>query len=407
MKVSFKSFGCRTNQIEIESIKQHLILFGFEIVEKDPDFIIVNSCCVTEKAEKEVERFIRKIIMKDQKVTILLTGCLATMKFKEFENEKRIKIFKNSEKHLIYNFLTGDRKDISFFPIITTGERTRAFIKIQEGCLMKCSYCIVPFLRGSVKSKKADVVVNEIKNLISNGVKEIVLSGTRLGSYNDYGRDLSMLVEMILKIPGDFRIRYSSLEPWEVNERLIEISKDRRICRYFHLPLQSASDRILNLMRRPYTKKDFESKVNMIRKNISDVGIYSDVIVGFPGETDEDYQITERFVKDIKLSGLHVFTFSKRPKTVAFNMDELPEKIKIERSKIMHNVDMSLRDDFKKSKMGKELEVLIISKKKDYYLGLSSEFIDIITYDKLNKNEFYKMKVVDIKEEYLLCTKKD
>lgn len=405
MRVSFKTFGCRTNQVELESIKQHLLLWGFKISEEKPDFIIVNSCCVTQKAEKEVERFIRKVLQDDENVIILLTGCLATLKYEEFRREKRIKVFKNSDKHLIYNFLTGDKKDISSFPIYTTSGRTRAFIKVQEGCLMGCSYCIVSTLRNKVESKKAEDVVGEVKRLVDKGVKEIVLCGTRLGSYNDRGKPLSSLVEMILKLPGDFRIRYSSIEPWEITEKLLELSKDRKVCRYFHLPLQSASDKILKLMRRPYTVKDFEKKVEMIRKKIGDVGIYSDVIVGFPSETEEDYSLTERFVKEIRLSGLHVFTFSKRPNTPAFYMEDLPESLKHSRSKRMHEVDKILREEFKRSKIGKELDVLILTRKKEGYVGLSSEFIDVVSRDEVRENEFYRMKAVEIMGDYLLCVR--
>lgn len=405
MKIFFKSFGCRTNQIEVESLKQHLILDGFQISKdlNNTDLVIINSCCVTQKAEDEVEKFLDKILNKGHKF-VVFTGCLATLK-PDYFSKKGVVVFKNDEKHLIYNFITKKDKDLSSFPIIKTGERTRAFVKIQDGCKMGCSYCIVPKLRTKLKSKSFDMILSEVKNLIQSGVKEIVLSGIRLGSYNDNGKTLKELVKSIIRIPVKFRLRYSSIEIWEIDEELIDLSMDEKICKYFHIPLQSGSDKILRLMKRPYTKKYFEEKINLIRKKIPKIGIYSDVIVGFPYETDDDYNETERFIKDLSLSGLHVFSFSKRPYTEAFFMKENSKKIIEERSKKMHELDRFLRDRFLSSFVGSFIEILTIKRKDNNILGLSSEFIDVLIEENLKLNELYKLYSVSKKDKYLVCKK--
>ncbi|MCX7641811.1 MAG: MiaB/RimO family radical SAM methylthiotransferase [Elusimicrobiales bacterium] len=405
MKIYFKSFGCKTNQIEIESLKQHLILKGFVVCDKNPDFFVINSCCVTENAEKDVIKFLKKVLKENPSSLIIFTGCLATLKWNEFKEQERIKVFSNSEKHLIYNFLTEDKKDISFFPIIRLTNKTRAFIKVQDGCDMECSYCIVSKLRSVPKSKSIFSIIDEVKNLISLGVKEIVLSGTRLGSYKDSGKNFADLVCEIIKIPGNFRIRYSSLEPWEIDEYLIEVSQDSKICKYFHIPLQSGSDKILSLMKRPYNKSFFEDRINLIRKKIDNVGIYSDIIVGFPEESEVDYLETEKFVKDICLSGLHVFTFSKRPNTEAFSKNDLPKNIKEDRSNNMREVDKLLRKKFISSKIGNKMEVLTMKIKNGIVYGLSSEFIDVITEDNVLVNEFYYLFGSNIRDRYLVCVK--
>lgn len=407
MKIFFKSFGCRTNQVEIESIKQHLSLDGFEISKNldECECVVINSCCVTQKAEEEVERFVRKIVKKYKDKKIILTGCLATLKPNYF-SDSNVVVFKNKEKHLIYNYLTKSDKDLSDFKIVKSWGRTRAFIKVQDGCNMNCSYCIVPKLRTEIKSKGFDLVLAEIKNLVECGVKEIVLSGTRLGSYNDNGKSLKDLVKEVIKIPGDFRLRYSSIEIWELDEELIELSTHKKVCKYFHIPLQSGSDKILRLMKRPYTKKYFEDKIKMIRKLIPNIGIYSDVIVGFPGEDDYDYLETEKFVKDLSLSGLHVFSFSKRPNTEAFGMSDNPQKVIYERSVRMHEVDRFLRDKFISSFIGGYLEVLTIKKKDDVIYGLSSEFVDVLINDDLKLNQFYRVYAIEKKDKYLLCQPK-
>ncbi|MGC9070217.1 MAG: MiaB/RimO family radical SAM methylthiotransferase [Elusimicrobiales bacterium] len=407
MRIFFKSFGCRTNQVELESLKQHLLKQGFEISQKIPDFVVINSCCVTAKAEAEVDRFVRRCLREYPQSKIILTGCLTDIGIKELNPQKRIIIFKNSDKHRIYNFISGDTTELSFFPILGTGNRTRAFMKIQDGCDMRCSYCIVPYMRYKIASKKFEYAVMEFERLLSNGVKEVVLCGTRLGSYSDGDKKLADLLNRLVSIKGDFRIRLSSLEPWEIDEKLCDVMSDKKICRHLHIPLQSACDRILSLMKRPYTKKMFTSKIELIRKKIPDIAIYCDVIVGFPTETDEEFMETYNFVREMYISGLHCFPYSKRPYTEAFCLGELDRDIVRKRSVMMRQNDAYLRERFLESKKGKLLEVLVIGKKGEFFSALSSEFIETIIDDKLKVNMFERVRAVERYGKKLLCVKED
>ncbi len=407
MKIFFKSFGCRTNQVEIESLKQHLLRHGFEFSDHNPDFIVINSCCVTSKAEDEVERFVYRCLKKYADSKILLTGCLTNIKKDNFKDESRVIIFENSDKFKIYNFLTNDGADLSFFPILETGTRTRAFIKIQDGCNMRCSYCIVPYMRSRVASKRFEEVIIEVERLIDFGAKEIVLCGTRLGSYDDDGRKLYNLLERLIKINGDFRIRLSSLEIWEVDEGLVDVITDKKICRHLHIPLQSGCDRILKLMNRPYTKKTFASKIEFIRKKICDIAIYSDVIVGFPTESDDEFMESYNFVRDLSLSGLHCFSYSKRPYTISSKLKDLDQNTIKKRSSLMRQNDVYLREKFLDSKKGKILDVLILSKKGGYFSALSSEFIEVIVDGNLRVNTFERVRGVERIGRRLLCVKEN
>ena len=379
MKISYKSFGCRVNQIEVESIIEKFLKNGYEISDENPDIFIINSCCVTEKTEKEVLRFIKKTIDKNPNSKIIITGCLATVSKDKIENEfKNITIYSNENKNKIVNDFLGINDD--YFSVDGFRERTRAFIKVQDGCNLKCSYCIVPLARSIMISKPFENVIFEIKRLVENGYKEIVISGTRLGAYSFDNKRLKDLLKAIEKLNGNFRVRLSSLEPMEIDNELIDIIKNSdRFCSYFHIPLQSGSDDVLKAMKRPYTTKNFAQKIEMIRKKINNVGIYSDVIVGYPTETDLDFKKTINFISELKLSGLHVFTYSPRPNTYSFKFKDLNPFIKKERSSLMHKLDKKLRFDFATSMIGKSLDSLSLRKKNNYTHFLTTNFIDVIT----------------------------
>lgn len=399
----YKSFGCRTNQIEIESIVEKLIDGGAVIDSENFNYFIINSCCVTEKAERELLSFIRKVRHKHPYARIILTGCAVALNHEEF-NDKYLTLIKNTDKHKIAELITGKDYQDDFFAINGSVSRTRAFIKIQDGCNLKCSYCIVPFTRNIIKSKKTENVIDEIKNLVENGYKEIVLSGTRLGSYRDNDSKLDDLIEKITGIKGDFKIRLSSLHPSEVTDKLIEImSNNERFCNYFHLPLQSGSDKILKDMKRPYSKKQFYEKVKQIRRRIKDAGIYSDVIVGFPTETEKEFNESLSFIRDIELSGLHVFTYSKRPFTESSKFKDLSIREKQKRSEIMRQLDRELRYKFKLKMIGKQIEFLTLKHTGNFTVGLSTNFIDILVKNIIEKNRFFKMKASEIDNKYLVC----
>ncbi|MEF3279786.1 MAG: tRNA (N(6)-L-threonylcarbamoyladenosine(37)-C(2))-methylthiotransferase MtaB [Elusimicrobiota bacterium] len=396
MRFSVKSFGCKVNQIEIQSIYNDLLESGLLYDEKNYDILIINSCCVTEKAEKDLIKFIKKARIQNPDSRIIVTGCMATLFKEKIKNiDYSVEFFTNKNKSEIVKILTGKDGD-SLFGIKDFGEKTRAFVKVQDGCNLFCSYCIVPFARNEMISKPFSNVINEIKNLVLKGYKEMVLSGTRLGAYFYDGKKLSDLLLEISKLDGDFRIRLSSLEPMEINEKLIDIlSNPRRFCSYFHIPLQSASDSVLKSMKRPYSIRHFLEKLNLIRKKMENVGVYSDVIVGYPQETEEDFKKTIRFVEENKLSGLHVFTYSKRPLTEAYNLEDINLNLKKERSEIMHEIDKKLRKDFITSMIGKDLDSIAIKQKNNYTLALTTNFIEVKLKEKIPKNERFNVRIAD------------
>ncbi len=399
MKFTVKSFGCRVNQIEIESIKNLLQENGFIYDEKNYDIVIINSCCVTHKAENDVLRFIRKVVFGNPERKIIVSGCMASLygdKIKDISQS--IKIFHNEDKHNIVKYLCGKETD-DFFRIKGFEKRSRAFIKIQDGCNFYCSYCIVPFARNKMKSKKFNEVINEITDLTLNGYKEIVLSGTRLGAYEWDGKRLKDLLREIEKINGDFRVRLSSLEPMEIDEELVYImSNNKRFCSYFHIPLQSGSNDVLKSMKRPYTTEYFQKKVELIRKKIKYCGIYSDVIVGYPCETDKDFEKTVNFIKDLKLSGLHVFTYSPRKLTKAYELKDLDPKIKKERSVIMHKVDEEIREDFIRLVKGINLDAILLRNTQKQITALTTNFIEVFLKEKPKGDRFF-IKITDHKNK--------
>jgi len=378
MKIFYKSFGCKVNQIEVESIVEKFLQKGYNVSDKSPDIVLINTCCVTEKTQNEVLRFLKSIAKKNNHSKLILTGCLATV-FKDeiIKNFPNIYIYSNKDKNkIVKDFLEVDDE---YFTVEGFQERTRAFIKVQDGCNLRCSYCIVPLARNIMLSKPFNDVILEIKKITEKGYKEIVISGTRLGAYFSEGKKLKELLKEIEKINGDFRVRLSSLEPMEIDDELVSIvSNYNRFCSYFHIPLQSGSDKVLKSMRRPYTIKTFEEKVKNIRKRIKNVGIYADVIVGYPLESEDDFKKTCKFIENLELSGLHVFTYSPRPYTDAVRLKDLNPSIKKERSSIMHEIDNKLRINFAKSMLGNLLDSLSLKRKGNYTYFLTTNFINVL-----------------------------
>lgn len=399
MKIYYKTFGCRVNQIETQSILEKFKSNGFEPSNKEEgaDIIFLNTCCVTQKAENEVISYLKKI-SKIKPGKIIVTGCYATLfSDKILEIDKNILIFPNIEKENIVSIITGKKIEKDFFTVTGFEGRTRAFVKVQDGCDLKCSYCIVPYGRSEIKSKPSGQVISEVKNLIEKGYKEIILSGTRLGKYRcpEKNYTLKDLLSELFAIDGDYRIRFSSMEPMEVTEDLVVFLKNakEKFCDYFHISIQSASDKILKFMKRPYDSHYLHDTVTLLRENFDKVGIFCDVICGFPLETEEDFEKTYNFISEHNFSGLHVFTFSMRPLVEANKYKDLPYLVKSERAKKMRELDKVLRKKFADFLVGKRLRVLTLKRKGDFILGLSSNFQNIFLDKELKTNFFYEVEV--------------
>ncbi len=353
--VKFYTLGCKVNQYETQAIREQFERAGFKEVCADSSakVCVVNTCTVTHRADRDSLRFIRKERAKHPNTKIVVTGCLA-----EFDVDK-IKILapnslivKNKEKKNILSLLkvSSTRFVLGFESCSITyfKHHSRAFLKVQDGCNYRCSYCKVSLVRGSSRSRRLDEIKQEAQALVQNGYAEIVLSGICLGSY---GKDLTpkiSLVEIIReleKIKGDFSIRLSSIEARDITTELLNLlAKSKKMCRHLHIPLQSGDDRILKLMNRTYTPEKYIEIIALIRKKMPDIAITTDVIVGFPGETESNFENTVKMLKKIKPSHMHIFSYSKRLGTSAYTMGNFVDENKIKlRQKVLSGLAKELR----------------------------------------------------------------
>lgn len=375
MGVKVITFGCKTNQYEGELIRENLN-------SEDENLVVINSCCVTQKVEKEVEKEIKKNLKNGKR--IILTGCI--------RDKERIKEKFEKIEIIEKNLLCRNKNYIEKFE-----GHTRAFVKIQEGCENFCSYCIVPYVRGKERSRNIKDIIFEISCLAENGYKEIVLTGTNAGSFGkDTGENLISLINEISKIEKIKRIRLSSIEVYYLNDSFIkELKNIEKFCPHFHIPLQSGSDRILKLMNRRYTFDRYYERIEKIRESFENVTFTTDIIVGFPGETEEDFELSLKAIEKIKFLKVHIFPYSPRPGTEAEKLsDKIPEKIKKERFSIMDKLQKEISLSVKKEFLGKYLNVLFERKiEGNSYTGYSENYIPFIVESPLNlKNQILKVK---------------
>ena len=413
-RIAFSTLGCKINQYDTAAI-QSSVTDGndYTIVPFDgeADIYVVNTCTVTGKSDAESRRIIRRALRKNRNARVVVTGCYAQTNPGEIARIPGVTmILGNDEKYTLRDYLKysseeiHDRKifvgDISKTPVIHSPEltgfplRTRAILKIQDGCDSRCSYCIVPFARGAGRSLSPDNVINQIMSLYrSGGYKEIVLSGVHLGGY---GRDLSpkvslsSLIKRILSETDIPRVRLSSIEPREVTDELIKLmSSEERVCRHLHIPLQSGYDYILRQMNRNYTAAFYEGLVLKIKGEMEDVGIGCDVMVGYPGEEEWHFDNTYRFIERLPLTYLHVFAYSPRPGTAAFNLkDSVRGDIKDRRSEMLRGLGEKKNFYFKNAHAGKVVDVLV-EEERDEVTGLlkgyTGNYLRVLVLIRMNK----------------------
>lgn len=374
MKVYFDTIGCRLNQSEIEAYASQLRTAGHEIIEDaaEADLVIVNTCMVTAAAESDSRQKIRQAYRAGGKA-VIATGCWATLNpARALELAGVERVIPNSEKdQLISEILAipsgtepGMEKRI---PLPGIHKRTRAFVKVQDGCNNHCTYCVTRLARGAAHSQSVEQVLLPIRAAIEGGSKEIILTGVHLGWW---GRDfdpqmrIADLIKIILGELGDRRLRLSSVEPWDIEDSFYDLFSDPRMCRQLHFPLQSGSAKILRQMARKTTPETYSMIVNQARQSIPGVAITTDVIVGFPGETDEDFAESMEFVERMNFAGGHVFSYSPRPGTPAAKYpDQVPPDVKHHRSKILHQVFEEAAQRYQEQFIGKTLTVLWESSK--------------------------------------------
>jgi threonylcarbamoyladenosine tRNA methylthiotransferase MtaB len=376
------NFGCRASQSEGASIHQELLESQASEAASPyaADVVIINSCTVTAEADRDVRQTIRRIASRNPQAKIIVTGCYAQRAPEELAGLPQVRyVIGNSHKPLVAElaleadhgrseifcsdiFLERELKPASH---LGSGGRTRAIVKVQDGCNANCSFCIIPSVRGRSRSIDPDAALNEVRDLIDRGYKEVIFSGIHLGTY---GRDLRAkttfydLVCRALALPGLERLRFSSIEPLELVPELIDLAATHpRVAHHFHIPLQSGSARILRAMYRPYSPDYYKDLVSRIRERIPDAGIGADVMVGFPGETDEDFRETYDLVKTTPLTYLHIFPYSSRPGTVAARLpNHVPDHVSRFRAKTLRDLITHKNEDFRTAMIGKGIDVLTL-----------------------------------------------
>ena len=397
MKFNIITFGCKVNQYESNMMKEALLHhnFYFEEVCDNADIIIVNTCTVTNTADRKCLKEIRSLRKKYPTKVLVVCGCSAQNKQELYKNLNIDILIGNKDKSkiadLINAYLVKREHYVKFYNernlefedmMIHNFNHIRAFIKIEDGCDNFCSYCIIPFVRGTVRSKDFDVVLKEARILASNNHKEIVLTGIHTGRYYSNGHDLSDLLNELAKIDDITRIRISSIEITELNDKFMETLKNNpKICNHLHIPLQSGSDAVLKKMNRKYDLAYFKEKIEKIRSIRPDISLTTDIIVGHPYETDEEFQNTLAFAENIKFSKIHVFPYSMREGTLSSTMPQVDGKIKKERVKKLIALSERLEKEYFQKFLGKKLDVLIEECHNGISMGHTSNYL-YVTIDK-------------------------
>ena len=426
--VRFVTLGCKVNQYETNAMAQKFLEKGYQIIEEitpenediKPDICIINTCTVTNMSDRKSRQMLRRMKEKNQSTIVVAVGCYAQVaknelaKIPEIDlvlgNNEKVEIVKYVEEYInnhINNVELDDvmySKEFSDFGDVTYTEKTRAVIKIQDGCDRFCSYCIIPYARGRVRSRKPENIISEITQIASKGIKEVVITGIHIASY---GKDFAMskdskltnyrlidLLEEINEIQGIQRIRLGSIEPLLITVEFVErLKKLEKICHHFHLSLQSGCDETLKRMNRRYTTEQFKEIVRLLRNAYSDVNLTTDIIVGFPGETDEEFNKTYQFLKEIKFYKMHIFKYSPRKGTKAAVMpNQINGDIKEERSKKLIELSDRNEIEYNKSYIGKNVEVLFEEEKDGMYKGHTQNYIMVYCQSK----EKLDNKIIDV-----------
>ena len=397
--VAFYTLGCKVNQYETNAMEQQFIQNGYKIVEntEKADIYVINTCTVTNMADRKSRQMLRRVKEINQSAVIVVCGCYAQVAKKELEQIPEVDIIlgineKNKIVQIVEEYLANKdniievadvskQKEFLDFGDVTYTEKNRAVIKVQDGCNMFCSYCLIPYARGRIRSRKIENVVSEIEKIAKQGIKEVVITGIHVASYGkDFDNEnirLINLLEEINKIEGIERIRLSSLEPTIVDEKFAQrLAKLEKICDHFHLSLQSGCDATLKRMNRKYTTARYKEATEILRKYYSNANFTTDVIVGFPGETNEEFNQTYKFLKEIGFYKMHIFKYSQRKGTKAAEMPEqISPEIKEERSKKLIQLSDNNEKDYNQKYIGKQVQVLWEEEKNIFriFLRLISE----------------------------------
>lgn len=392
------TLGCKVNQYETNAMSQKLLENGYEVVEHNQkaDVYIINTCTVTNMSDRKSRQMIRKAKEMNPQAKVIAVGCYVQVAKKEVEkieeidlalgNEEKVNIVDYCNRLIEQNEYDQNiadvmrTKEFAEFGETSYTEKTRAVIKVQDGCDRFCSYCIIPYARGRVRSRQPEHIIKEIKNIAKEGIKEVVITGIHIASYGKDFKDeyrLIDLLEEINKIDGIERIRLGSIEPLLITDEFVQrLKKLDKICEHFHLSLQSGCDETLKRMNRRYTTKQFIEIVNRLRNAYSDVNLTTDIIVGFPGETDKEFEETYEFLQKIKFYKMHIFKYSQRKGTKAAEMPEqISPEIKEERSKKLIQLSDNNEKDYNQKYIGKQVQVLWEEEKNGVYKGHTKNYV--------------------------------
>lgn len=417
--VSFVALGCRANQAENSEYHQSMLEAGWEVLDptlNEASVYVVNTCTVTNEAERQSRQLIRKLHKNNPTSKIVVTGCSS----KYLENNKDVSsvvdlFIPNLQKEKLverlYTYL-GVEKDfnpLDSIPPVLESDTTRLNMKISDGCNWACSFCIIPRVRGKLRSISEDDVIARAKRAEEMGYKEIVLTAIQLGGYGkDLGKEgLELLIPRLLKETNIPRIRLSSIEPTDVSDGLIkELAKSERICNQFHIPIQSGADPVLDAMKRRYSREEYADRINTLRKYIPDLTLTTDILIGFPGETEQDFADSCEFVQTLKFNKLHIFPYSDRTGTAASKMsDKIHPDVMKERKKILSDIDKKLHKSWLESALNKEKSVLVETEDKftGSVQGTSRDYFKVkINNHNLRKNDLVNVKIIEVDYENLL-----
>lgn len=400
-KVAFITLGCKVNQFETETLEGLFLERHYEIVgfHEIADVYVINTCSVTHLGEKKSRQYIRRAKRLNPVAVVAVTGCYAQIAADEVAAMTGVDVVLGTQnrqgivdlveaavqEHKKINVVTNimEAKAFEEIPLLAMPGRQRAFLKIQEGCTNFCSYCIIPYTRGPLRSRPLAGILSEMNKFVAAGFKEVVLTGIHLGAYGrDLADDLTLtdVVKALAEVDGVMRIRLGSLESIEVTAEMIHLLQVHpKLCRHLHLPLQSGSNRILKGMNRPYTTTEYQRLIENIVSKVPDIAISTDLIVGFPGETEELFHETIEFVREMKFSKMHIFPYSKREGTPAATFfDQVPEEVKKERAHVMQELASDLAAQYAARFIGKVLPVLFETYDNGYSGGHTENYLKVL-----------------------------
>ena len=422
MKFNILTFGCKVNSYESEYMKEQLLKNDYVYCDdyKNSDIVIVNTCSVTNTADNKCKKMIRSVRRENKNCILMVCGCTAENHREELNDLDIDILIGNKDKSnvikLIEDYKLSNEKYIKFYEtrrlpfedmkVDEFNDLTRAYVKIQDGCNNYCAYCIIPYVRGSIRSKNFDEAVKEINDLVLKGHKEIVFTGINTGAYGkEHGKyDLTDLIREISKIDGLERIRVSSIEITEIDDKFIEEMKiNPKLCAHLHVSLQSGSERVLQIMNRKYTKAEYLEKINKLKNVRPEINLTTDVIVGFPTETEEEFLECVDYCKEVGFSKIHVFPYSMREGTKAASMSgQIPNNIKKNRTRQLIDIDNDLQLKFNEKFIGTSVNVLIEEIVDGKSIGHTQNFLKVIIEKELDTNVCYDVIITDANIDYVI-----